>query len=138
MVKVIRDMEVRVGREVYTKGKNISGLTSEQEARIVEKGYCEYTGDTSACILEEPKTPTQTNKSDSIAEMTVPEALKVIEKINDLEGLRALLETEEAGNNRKGVIKVLTAKIEELEEAEDDEEGEAEGEITFNLGDSID
>jgi electron transfer flavoprotein alpha subunit len=62
-----------------------------------------------------------------IDEMSTAEVGNAVQNIEDADDLRALLEREEAGQDRKGVKNLISSRIESVEGA-DEEEGEGEAE----------
>lgn len=110
--------KVKFDGTIYGKdekaGDVIAGLSDKQEKSLEKKGY----GD----IINTKSVGKSENEAKLIPDdYTVDDVRGLIEKTNDKEALRSLLDYEEANKNRSGVIKPLEEKIVELEQAEDND-----------------
>ena len=78
-------------------------------------------------IVSKPKAEALEEKADSIADMTVKDAKKVVSETYDVESLNAMIEEEDSKHKRKGIFDSIERQLEKVssdktDEEEDDEE----------------
>lgn len=115
MIK-IKEGKVKHNGKTYMKGDTLSGLSKTDEAKLISLGLAEKT--------EEVKV---VNSSDKGQEKNVDEMKKIVESIDDVGELEALLKGEKEGRNRKTLISLLEDKINKLKEQDEDDFDDEKG-----------
>jgi len=112
-------------------GDIISGLSPEQEERLVMKGYGE---------IVNPKSSNKKREHENfpnIKEMNVEQVNELIEKTQDIEMLYKIMKIEESSKKRTTILKPLREKIKELETVAEEENENQDVNIDFDPDDVI-
>lgn len=99
MVRVVK-YSIRLQDEVFGIGEIINNLSHEVENKLIELGYAERI------------------KDNGLTDLTVEEVKKNIKDVNNIILLQEALEIEENGKKRKGIIKNIKSRINELEDSQ--------------------